>query len=137
MARDDCQNPSRSASFSKPQSASSGVNRTPSHSVFSRTFVQSPSAHVKTFSATCHHVSDCALSLHPVISSSLSGVSASCPISSSLLSCSPSSVWLELPSNISPVHPQNEEYGPVVIHKSHRLNLPRVMGRRRSIPMIL
>ena len=92
------------------------MNRTPSHSVFSRTFVQSPSAHVKTFSSTCHHVSDCALSLHPVISSSLSGVSASCPISSSLLSCSPSSVWSKPPSSITPAHTQNEEYCPVAIH---------------------
>ena len=35
----------------------------------------------KSASSTCHHVSDCALSLHPLISSFLSSVSTSCPIS--------------------------------------------------------
>ena len=65
---------------------------------------------------TCHHVSDRSLSLHPLISSSLSSVSTSCPISSPSLFCSSSSMWSELPSNKSPVHPQNEEYGPVAIY---------------------
>ena len=69
---------------------------------------------VKTFSSTCHHVFDRSLSLHPLISSSLSSVSTSCPISSPPLFCS-SSMWSEPPSNKSPVHPQNEEYSPVAI----------------------
>ena len=34
---------------------------------------------IKTCSSTCHHVSDCALSLHPLTSSSLSSVSTFCP----------------------------------------------------------
>ena len=60
-------------------------------------------------------MSDCALSLHPLNSSSLSSVSTSCPISSPSLCCSSSSMWSELPSDKSPVHPQNEEYGAVAI----------------------
>ena len=37
---------------------------------------------IKTCSSTCRHVSERSLSLHPLISSSLSSVSTSCPISS-------------------------------------------------------
>ena len=39
-----------------------------------------------------------------------------CPISSPSLFCSSSSMWSELPSNVSPPQPQNEEYCPVAIH---------------------
>ena len=70
----------------------------------------------KTCQSTCHHVSDRAVSLHPLISSSLSSVSTSCPNSSPPLLYS-SSMWSEPPSNKSPVHPQNEEYGPVATQK--------------------
>ena len=55
----------------------------------------------KTFSSTCHHVSDCSWSLHPLTSSSLS---SSCPFSSSPLSGSSSSMWSELPSNLTLAH---------------------------------
>ena len=69
----------------------------------------------KQSAMSCHHVSDRSLSLHPLISSSLSSVSTSCPISSLSLFCSSSSTWSELPSNKSPVHPQNEEHVLVAI----------------------
>ena len=88
---------------------------------FSRTFIcahalawlkvlQHVSLSKKERSSTCQQVSDRSLSLHPLISSSLSSVSTSCPISSSLLFCS-SSMWSEPPSTRTPEHPQNEEYG--------------------------
>ena len=107
-----------------------GVNRTSSHSAFfSRTLVQCPRVHMhsmaqgnsgrvscKTLSSTSHHMSDRALSLLPLISSSLSSVFASCPISSPPLFCS-SSMWSEPPSTRTPVHTQNEEYCPVAIQK--------------------
>ena len=70
----------------------------------------------KERSSTCHHVSDLALSLHPLTSSSLSSVSTFCPFSSSPLSWSSSSMWSKSPSTKSTAHPQNEEYCPVAIH---------------------
>ena len=70
----------------------------------------------KTCSSTCHHVSDRALSLFALTSSSLSSVSTFCPFSSSPLSWSSSSMWSESPSTKSRAHPQNEEYCPVAIH---------------------
>ena len=64
----------------------------PSRRVISRTFTHFILTHmhshgsrcrsaclIKTCSSTCHHVSDCALSLHPLNSSSLSSVSTFCP----------------------------------------------------------
>ena len=54
------------------------------------------------------------LSLHPLISSSLSSVSTSCPISSPPSFCSSSMS----PSTRTPAHTQNEEYGPVAIQKT-------------------
>ena len=52
---------------------------------------------------------------HPLNSSSLSSVSTSCPISSPSQFCSSSSMWSELPSNITHAHSQNEESGLVAI----------------------
>ena len=70
---------------------------------------------IKTCSSTCHHVSDLSLSLLSLISSSLS--SASTPSqSSSPLSWSSSSMWLEPTSTKPNAHTQNEEYCPVAIH---------------------
>ena len=68
---------------------------------------------IKTCSSTCHHVSDRALSLRALTSSSLSSASTPSLISSSPLSWSSSSVWSKPPSTKSPAHPQNEEYCPV------------------------
>ena len=122
--------------------------------VFSRTFVHSSFAHMHLHGSKCRgtclckksahpHVITCLIvrwSLHPLISSSLSSVSTSCPISSPPLFCS-SSMWSEPPSNMplwrcktlvqSPVHPQNEEYGPVVIQN------PLTMWPGRAEPCIL
>ena len=104
------------------------MNRTPSYGVFTRTFAHISSLftctawlnvlqrvpHKNMF--TCHHVSDRALSLFALTSSSLSSVSAPSLISSSPLSWSSSSMWSEPPSMRTTAHTQNEEYCPVAIH---------------------
>ena len=61
----------------------------------------------KERSSTGHHVSDPSLSLHPLISSTLSSVSTCFPISSLLLFCS-TSMWSEPPSTRTLAHTQNE-----------------------------
>ena len=71
---------------------------------------------IKTCSSTCHHVSDRALSLRALTSSSLSSVSTFRPFSSSPLSCSSTSMWSKPPSTKSHAHPQNEEYCTVAMH---------------------
>ena len=71
---------------------------------------------IKERASTRHHVSDCALSLHPLTSSSLSSASTPSLFSSSPLSWSSSSMWSKLPSTKCTVHSQNEEYCPVEIH---------------------
>ena len=70
---------------------------------------------IKERSSTCHHVSDRALSLHPLTSSSLSSVSTLCPFSSSPLSWSSSSMCSEPPSTRTLAHTQNEEYCSVAV----------------------
>ena len=62
-----------------------------------------------------HNVSECALSLHPLNSSSLSTVSETSLISSLSLSWSSSFMWSKPPSTKTPSHPQNEEYCPVAV----------------------
>ena len=99
------------------------VNRTPSHAYFLAHSFAHMHLHgsrccstclCEKRSSTCHHVSDRSFSLHPLISSSLSSVSTSCPMYSPPLFCS-SSMWSEQSSNNFFVHTQNEEYGLVAI----------------------
>ena len=74
-------------------------------------------------------MSDRALSLFALTSSSLSSVSAFCPFSSSPLSWSSSSMWSEPPSTRTTAHPQNEEYCPVAIHNPLTDETRRWRGR--------
>ena len=94
------------------------MNRTPSHAYFLAHSFAHMHLHgsrcCRERSSTCHHVSDRSLSLHPLISSSLSSVSTSCPFSSLPLFCS-SWTWSEPPSTRTPAHTQNEKYGPVAL----------------------
>ena len=78
------------ATSTRHSSGRAVVNRTPSHRVFSRTFAHISSLFTctaqgvarrvlqKSVSSTCHHVSDCALSLFALTSSSLPSVSTFC-----------------------------------------------------------
>ena len=70
---------------------------------------------IKERSSTCHHVSNCALSLFALKSSSLPSISTTSLISSSPLSCSSSSMWSKPPSTEPNTHPHNEECCPVAI----------------------
>ena len=93
---------------------------------------------IKTCSSTGHHVSDRALSLFALTSSSQSIVSTSCPNSSSPLSWSSSFMRSEPPSIRTPVHTQNEEYCPVAIHNPLTLceHLSRLLlvGCQHALP---
>ena len=97
-----------------------GVNITPSHTNFSRTFAHFILAHMhlhgsrcrttclhKKRSSTCHHVSDRLLYLFALTSSSLPSASTPSLTSSLPLSSSSSSMWSELPSTRTAAHTQN------------------------------